>query len=181
MSRSCLVFYPNKIYPGKNASNWLMMLPRPKYQIQICSDSNFSTNPALWWCCKNQNNGIKNNTICFEYNNGDANIKKYKWLFIQPLDDQAQQVLRVMMIQTTIKQKAKHFNHTMATVDDSTCSHFIISTLFVFALVRQWSESVSEPDSSLSAKSDLRERSFLRACIKISYEIVLDSTWQVLS
>ena len=94
----------------------------------------------------------------------------------KPLDDQAQQVLRVMMIQTTIKQKAKHSNHTMASVDDSTCSHLIISTLFVFALVRQCSESVSEPDSSLSAKSDLRERSFLRACIKISYEIVLDST-----
>ena len=62
----------------------------------------------------------------------------------KPLDDQAQQVLRVMMIQTTIKQEAKHSNHTMASVDDSTCSHLIISTLFCLrpcqAVVRvgQW-------------------------------------------
>ena len=37
---------------------------------------------------------------------------------------------------------------------------------------------VSEPDSELSARSDIPERSFLRA-IKISYEIVLDAAWQV--
>ena len=52
--------------------------------------------------------------------------------------------------------------------------------LFAPTLVSSGSTSVSEPDSELSARSDIPERSFLRG-IKISYEIVLDSAWQALS
>ena len=37
---------------------------------------------------------------------------------------------------------------------------------------------MSEPDSELSARSDIPERSFLRG-IRISYEIILDAAWQV--
>ena len=57
---------------------------------------------------------------------------------------------------------------------------FCQSTPFLLPLVSSGSTSVSEPDSELSARSDIPERSFLRG-IKISYEIVLDSAWQVLS
>ena len=45
-------------------------------------------------------------------------------------------------------------------------------------LVSGSTNGVSEPDSELSARSDIPERSFLRG-IRISYEIVLDAAWQV--
>ena len=59
------------------------------------------------------------------------------------------------------------------------CFHFVCQLFFSHQL--HWSvgrRPVSEPDSELSARSDIPERSFLRA-IKISYEIVLDAAWQV--
>ena len=63
-------------------------------------------------------------------------------------------------------------------IGDDASILFCPSTLF---LPLHWSvgrRPVSEPDSELSARSDIPERSFLRA-IKISYEIVLDAAWQV--
>ena len=53
-----------------------------------------------------------------------------------------------------------------------------VNPFFLPSSLVSGSTCVSEPDSELSARSDIPERSFLRG-IRISYEIVLDAAWHV--